>query len=456
MRLAPWVAGLCIAAYAQVASAQELAFGSETWRGHAMEIKDAPLACRAFSHFGNGDRLAFVAFMLKGKSEVGLMAFLTPMSSWAGGPASPTSIGPVFDRLKNSPTSAMPIRSWVDDDSGASIQGTVNGRAISFWVGTLDQSAPAKFFHKVRDGNVLHVLVAGQDRRYVLRGTFAALSELVGCALKARDGEVSPSDGMPHREVAVASLPRTAAPPAPKPPVDPTPTIAPVQPVAGSIPQPSRPSRRELTSSGSGIVVTADGHILTNHHVVEGCDSFGLRRVGDAEQRATLLAKDVKNDLALLKAAEPYQEVASFRVEPPRLAETVVVYGFPLSGMLSSSGNVTLGNISALMGLGDDSRDVQISAAVQPGNSGGPMFDGSGLLLGIVQSKLNAIRAASVTGDIAQNVNFAIRGSLATSFLGANGIEPSFKQRRPALPADEIMDRAQKVTVQVLCYGGER
>ena len=114
------------------------------------------------------------------------------------------------------------------------------------------------------------------------------------------------------------------------------------------------------------------------------------------------------------RPAEPYQEVASFRVEPPRLAETVVVYGFPLSGMLSSSGNVTLGNISALMGLGDDSRDVQISAAVQPGNSGGPMFDGSGLLLGVVQSKLNAIRAASVTGDIAQNVNFAIRGSLWT------------------------------------------
>ena len=85
------------------------------------------------------------------------------------------------------------------------------------------------------------------------------------------------------------------------------------------------------------------------------------------------------------------------------------MYGFPLSGMQSSSGNVTLGNISALMGRGDDSRDIQISAAIQSGNSGGPVFDGSGLLLGIVQSKLNVMKAASVTGDIAQNVNFAIR-----------------------------------------------
>ena len=108
------------------------------------------------------------------------------------------------------------------------------------------------------------------------------------------------------------------------------------------------------------------------------------------------------------------------------------------------------------MGLGDDSRSVQISAAVQPGNSGGPMFDGSGLLLGVVQSKLNVIKAAAVTGDIAQNVNFAIRASLAVSFLGANGIEPPFQARRPVLPPDEVMERAQKVTVQVLCYGPDR
>lgn len=202
--------------------------------------------------------------------------------------------------------------------------------------------------------------------------------------------------------------------------------------------------------------MTPDGHVLTNHHVVAGCGSFGLRRVGDVERPAVLLAKDGNNDLAVLKASQPYEEVASFRVEPPRLAESVIVYGFPLSGMLASSGNVTLGNVSALMGLGDDSRNLQISAAVQPGNSGGPMFDGSGLLLGVVQSKLNVIKAASVTGDIAQNVNFAIRGSLAISFLSANGVEPSFERRRAALPADEVMERAQKVTVQVLCYGPER
>ena len=201
-------------------------------------------------------------------------------------------------------------------------------------------------------------------------------------------------------------------------------------------------------------MVTTDGHVLTNDHVVKGCTSYTVRMVGETEQPAVLLARDRQNDLALLKAARPYAKAATLRMEPPRLAESVLVYGFPLSDLLASSGNVTLGSVSALTGLRDDSRDVQITAAVQPGNSGGPVFDGSGLLLGVVQSKLDAIRAASVTGDIAQNVNFAIRSSLAVSFLGANGVEPAFDKRGPALPADEVAEHAQKVTVQVLCYGG--
>ena len=214
--------------------------------------------------------------------------------------------------------------------------------------GPLDKPVPAKFFQAVRDGNVLHVSVAGQDRRYVLRGTFAALSELVGCALKARDGEVIPSDGMPpHATVAMAPTPPPASPPV---------IPAPVQPVAAFVPPPVRPMRREVTSSGSGIVVTAEGHVLTNNHVVDGCGSFGLRRVGDEERRATLLAKDSKNDLAVLRAERPYEDVVSFRVEPPRLAESVIVYGFPLSGMLASSGNVTLGRVDKARE--GDSRDA--------------------------------------------------------------------------------------------------
>ena len=220
------------------------------------------------------------------------MAFLSPAALSTGGEPSTTSVGPVLASLARVPNAS--VRAWVDDDVGNGVQGAINGKSLSFLIGPLHKLAPAKFFQAIRDGNVLHVSVAGQDRRYVLRGTFAPLSELVGCALKAHDGEVTPSDGMPPR---VASAMAPNLPPAPPPA-----TLAPVQPVAASIAPPIRPARREVTSSGSGIVVRAEGHVLTNNHVVDGCGSFGLRRVGDVERGAVLLAKDGKNDLAVLRA----------------------------------------------------------------------------------------------------------------------------------------------------------
>src|SRR5262249_57418929 len=105
---------------------------------------------------------------------------------------------------------------------------------------------------------------------------------------------------------------------------------------------------------------------------------------------------------------------------PPRLGESIAIFGFPLTGLLSSSGNFTTGSVAAVTGLSDDSRMVQISAPVQPGNSGGPLIDKYGNVIGVIVAKLNAIGVASVTNDIPQNVNFAIKSPLATHFLASN------------------------------------
>ena len=158
----------------------------------------------------------FVAFVPQGESQVVFMAFLSPASLSTGGEPAATSVGPVLDSLARVPGAL--IRTWVDDDMGNAVQGAINGKSASFLIGPLDKSGPAKFFNAVRDGSVLHVSLAGQDRRYVLRGTFAALSELIDCALNARDGEVTPSDGMPNPAVAVAPCPTPAPAPAPSNP----------------------------------------------------------------------------------------------------------------------------------------------------------------------------------------------------------------------------------------------
>jgi len=106
------------------------------------------------------------------------------------------------------------------------------------------------------------------------------------------------------------------------------------------------------------------------------------------------------------------------------------VIGFPFHGLLTSDFTVTTGIISSLAGLFNDTRFLQISAPVQPGNSGGPLLDTSGNIVGVVAEKLNALRVAKATGDIPENINFAIKTGALRDFLDNSEflIEPQ-KQR---------------------------
>ena len=140
---------------------------------------------------------------------------------------------------------------------------------------------------------------------------------------------------------------------------------------------------------------------------------------------------------------------AAFRTgRPTRAGESAVVFGFPLSELLASTGNVTTGIVTALAGLRDDPHQIQISAPVQPGSSGGPVLDASGHLIGVVVSKLNA-----VLGEVPQNVNFAIKASTAANFLDAHGIAYKSAAGEKALPIPDIVEQARGFSAQVLCQG---
>lgn len=431
------------------ASARDLAFGSETWRGHPGDFgeKGQP-GCRVFSHFGNGDRVSFFAVARPhNPAVIDFWLGVGPASPNTGGPPGPDSISPVLARLARTGRTDA-VRAWVDDAPADGVRGVATDRLVLAAVGPLTTPKAARFFHALREGKTLKIGVGGETRHYALRGTFVALSELVGCALRAHDAPVGPSEGLP--------VSRASPPPAPGPDTAasaPGPdTAAPAAASAARTPPPTRsPAAPRAGGTGSGVVVTREGHILTNQHVAEGCDGLAVRRAGEVELPARLVAQDVQNDLALLKVAGSFDAAVGVRIEQPRLGEAVVAYGFPLSGVLASSGNATFGNVSALTGLRDDSRAIQITAPLQPGSSGGPVLDGAGLLVGVVQGGLDAVRAAAATGNIAQNVNFALRGSLAANFLGAHRVEPALERRRPDLGAADVTELAQAVTVQVIC-----
>ena len=208
-------------------------------------------------------------------------------------------------------------------------------------------------------------------------------------------------------------------------------------------------------SSGSGVVISTKGEVLTNAHVVEGCQSITVKLASGITEAAALVASDEKNDLALVRlrdTASPLPSVAMIREGSPlRAGDTIVALGYPLSGLLATGANLSVGNVSALAGLRDDSRYLQISAPVQPGNSGGPLLDASGHLVGIVTAKLDAIRLARFTGDIPQNVNFALKAEVARTFLDSKGIAyQTARSDRQLSPAD-VGDIARLFTVHIEC-----
>jgi len=196
-------------------------------------------------------------------------------------------------------------------------------------------------------------------------------------------------------------------------------------------------------SNGSGFVISA-GAVITNYHVVEGCKKVATLSI-DGLFEAKIIASDEANDLAAISLPKTRSAFLSISAVPIELGASVTVLGFPFAGVLGTDLRATTGIVSAMSGVQGDKKQMQISASVQPGNSGGPVLDQFAGVTGVVVSKL----AKRYT---AENVNFAIRAPVLKSFLELNGIDFSVAKRAVALNVSEIVKRAKSSTVIVLCY----
>ena len=215
--------------------------------------------------------------------------------------------------------------------------------------------------------------------------------------------------------------------------------------------------RREVLvgpdASGSGFMITRSGYLVTNKHVVRACRQVQVRVGESALHPAEVVAVDPDDDLALLKVDAPLPSAVVFRGSPAvRAGEDVVATGYPLSGLLADEVNVTVGTISALAGMRNDKHVLQMTAPVQPGSSGGPLFDASGHLVGVVVTKLNARIVAEETGDIPQNVNFAVKATVLQDFLDGAKIDYRVGSSRVERSNADIGDIGREVTVMVQCF----
>lgn len=205
--------------------------------------------------------------------------------------------------------------------------------------------------------------------------------------------------------------------------------------------------------SGTGFVVSQSGHIVTNNHVIDGCvGEIHGNLSGEAQVPLRIVSTDDTNDLALLQGpAGSFKGVASIRDKSIRPGDTVVAIGYPFHGLLTSDFTVTTGIVSSLSGLLNDTRFLQISAAVQPGNSGGPLLDSKGQVVGIVAAKINALKFAKATGDMPENINFAIKPGALRDFLDNSVVPYQTSDSKADLGTADIAKNARDFTLLISC-----
>jgi S1-C subfamily serine protease len=214
---------------------------------------------------------------------------------------------------------------------------------------------------------------------------------------------------------------------------------------------PPKSSKSVEQSSGSGYLINNEGDVVTNFHVIDGCNLVKLRR-GERTYPANVTALDQVNDLAIVNGHVPGLDPVRFRTgRPIRPADAVMVVGYPYAGLLSSAPQTTTGNITSLSGIGDDTRLFQISAPVQPGNSGGPLFDASGNVVGTVVSTLNPIVMAKITGSLPQNISFAIKATVIEEFLRSKNVAYGSASSAHVLDPADASDAGAKLVVMVEC-----
>jgi len=190
---------------------------------------------------------------------------------------------------------------------------------------------------------------------------------------------------------------------------------------------------------GSGFLISSDGYIVTNYHVIEGYKKFTVKGIdGDysTEYSADVVTKDVSNDLVILQLKNKTVKFSdppfTIRQQGASTGEDIFILGYPLGPILGDEIKLTTGVISAKSGIDGNVSAYQISAAAQPGNSGGPLFDNQGNIIGVVNAKIMK----------AENITYAIKAIYLQALLSMLPSEPHL----PTTNTLKDISLAQKVS----------
>ena len=201
-----------------------------------------------------------------------------------------------------------------------------------------------------------------------------------------------------------------------------------------------------LVSTGTGFYINKN-NVVTNNHVISGCEYLS----DENENKLSLLIQDEVNDLAILEGASSEAYLNIYK-ESPNLGEKIYVAGFPYNSDLKGF-NFTSGNVSSLMGLGRDVVNFQITAPVQPGNSGGAVINEYGGVIGVTASRINDEYILEKTETLPQNINFAIKNTILKDMLSENQI--NYKTNNPffRVSQQKIAQSSKESSILIKCFG---
>jgi len=215
--------------------------------------------------------------------------------------------------------------------------------------------------------------------------------------------------------------------------------------------QDKRTDLLQPTSYGTGFFISQNGYVVTAAHVVENAYRIKIFNQ-NTNASAKLVYKDEAIDVAVLKADKTNASFLPITSSSEiKTGDEVFTLGFPQIQIQGIEPKYTQGAINALSGIGGNRRMFQISIPVQPGNSGGPMLNSKGQVVGVIAARLDEIATLESTGSIPQNVNYAIKSSFVLPFLDTLSDFEPHKKEMPNKRTDLITE-VKKAVVLVICY----
>jgi S1-C subfamily serine protease len=196
--------------------------------------------------------------------------------------------------------------------------------------------------------------------------------------------------------------------------------------------------------SGTAFFINQNGYLITNHHVIKGCQNKSKISYNKQDIEAVLVASDSNLDLALLKANIKNKNFIKISGKDPKKLQRIIAAGYPLGKRLSDDLKLNSGIISALKGGNDNSNQIQIDASINSGNSGGPIVDEK-------TGELVAVSVSLIKKEIATNINFGIKAEAVSSFLKANGLKEPLSNSQVLLKNDEVLKIIEESTVFTYC-----